>query len=233
MRDTRDGMEGRQGESVTVMESGVPGSLSVHPGKRGMTAANHEAAGSGRWWVREGGDPGAEAVFPLDAFYARAGLALPRFEELQGADVPEPWRTLLVHERDMTPTLESHYQGDIHIEVLGRERVGDAYFREVILRLDRDESPVEFGANRIALDRLPTVVRRLVLQEQLPLGHILKAHDVAHTGRPSAFFRVEADALMARALGVAVGRSLYGRRNTLRDMEGRALSEVVEILPPC
>lgn len=171
-------------------------------------------------------------VFPLNEFYARAGLPLPRFERLAASAVPEPWRRLLVHDDDMTPTLEGFYRDDIHIEVLGRERRGDAYFREVILRLDRDDRPVEFGANRIFLERLPAVVRRLVLQEQLPFGHILKAHEVPHSGHPTSFFRVEADALMNRAFGLAGTHVLYGRRNTLRDPNGTPLSEVVEILPP-
>ncbi|MBL9137104.1 MAG: hypothetical protein JNK85_14625 [Verrucomicrobiales bacterium] len=174
----------------------------------------------------------ARAVFPLNEFYRRSGLSLPRFDLLSGEDLPEPWRTLLFHDRDMTPTLEAHHGDAIHIEVLGRERRDDDYFREVILRLDRDERPVEFGANRIALGLLPPLIRRLVLQEQLPLGHILKAHELVHSGKPSAFFRVEADDLMARALGTPVGKILYGRRNTLRDTQGRPISEVVEILPP-
>lgn len=174
----------------------------------------------------------ANAVFPLNEFYARAGLELPRFELLAGPDVPEPWRRLLVHDDDMTPTLEAYHAGDIHIEVLGRERQGDAYFREVILRMDRDDRAVEFGANKISLERLPPVVRRLVLQEQLPFGHILKAHEVPHAGHPTAFFRVESDTLMNRAFGLSGKHVLYGRRNTLRDLEGQPLSEVVEILPP-
>lgn len=172
------------------------------------------------------------AVFPLTEFYARSGRPLPRFELVDAEAVPEPWRSLLVHSHDMTPTLEAYHGDDIHIEVLGRERRGDEYFREVILRLDDDDRPVEFGANRIALDRLSSVVRRLVLQEQLPFGHILKAHDVVHTGAPDAYFRVESDTLMQRALGLAVGTVLYGRHNTLRDTAGRPISEVVEILPP-
>ncbi len=172
------------------------------------------------------------AIYPLSEFYARSGLALPRFEVIPGESIPEPLRTLLVHERDMTPTLQEHYRGDIHIEVLGRERRGGAYFREVILRLDGSDLPVEFGANRIALDLLPALARRLVLQEQLPFGQILKAHEIAHVGRPEAFLRVSADELMGRGLGVAAGTMLYGRHNTLRDEDGRALSQVVEILPP-
>lgn len=173
-----------------------------------------------------------EAVFPLGEFYRRAGVRLPRFECIPGQEVPEPWRSLLVHDRDMTPTLETHYRDDIHIEVLGRERRGEVYFREVILRLDRDDRAVEFGANRIDLSLLPSVVRRLVLQEQLPFGHILKAHEVEHSGQPDAFFRVESDALIGRAFGLRENQILYGRHNALRDAQGRPISEVVEILPP-
>lgn len=174
----------------------------------------------------------AAAVFPLTEFYRRAGVPLPEFRLVDAARVPEPWRGLLVHDRDMTPTLEEHHGGEIRIEVLGRERRGEAYFREVILRRQRDDRAVEFGANCIDLTRLPPLVRRLVLQEQLPLGHLLKAHDFPHHGKPRAFFRVEADAVIRRAFGLEGPTTLYGRRNTLRDREGRPFSDVIEILPP-
>jgi hypothetical protein len=45
-------------------------------------------------------------VYPLDEFYARSGLPLPRIERTSGEEVPEPYRSLLVHQNDMTPTLE-------------------------------------------------------------------------------------------------------------------------------
>jgi chorismate-pyruvate lyase len=172
----------------------------------------------------------ADALFPLTDFYARAGRPLPRAELVAPGAVPEPFRSLLVHERDMTPTLESHYADDIHIEVLRSERRDDAYFREVILRLDRDDRPVGFGASKISLDLLAPPVRRLVLKERLPIGHILKAHKVPHSGQPSAFFRVAADSLIRTALRVNQDETLYGRRNTLRDGAGRSICEVVEIL---
>lgn len=171
-------------------------------------------------------------VFPLDDFYARSGLPLPPFEVIPGDTVPEPYRTLLVHERDMTPTLAEYHKSDIHIEVLDRRRRGSAYFREVILRLDHDERPVEFGANKISLDLVAAEVQRLILAEHLPLGQILKVLGVPHHGRPHAFFRVKSDHLMNRAFGLTAPAVLYGRRNTLWDLEGRALSQIVEILPP-
>ncbi len=146
--------------------------------------------------------------------------------------MPEPHRTLLVHDRDMTPTLEAFHRSDIHIEVWGRERRGDLYFREVVLRLDRDQRPVEFGANKINLALFDPAVRRLILDEYLPLGHILKLREVPHAGRPLAYLRVETDPLMRRAFRLSGPAVLYGRRNVLRDPQGRALSEIVEILPP-
>jgi len=180
--------------------------------------------------------PVAEATvrlaYPLDEFYARERMPLPVIRPMAGADMPEPYRTLLVHERDMTPTLEAWFYSDIHIEVWGREHRGNLYFREVLLRLDRDLRPVEFGASQIHLDRFAPEVRRLILDEYLPLGHILKMRDVPHRGQPLAFFAVESDALLNRAFRLRDSRVLYGRRNVLRDPEGRVLSEIVEILPP-
>jgi hypothetical protein len=171
-------------------------------------------------------------AFPLDEFYRREGAPLPQIDVIRGAEVPEPYRTLLVHDNDMTPTLEEFYGCDIHIEVWGRDRDADAYYREVVLRLDRDQQPVEFGANRIDLSLLEPEVRRLVLDEYVPLGHILKMKAVPHSGHPTAFLRVAADDLMKRAFGLSGRHTLYGRRNTLWNPQRQALSQIVEILPP-
>ena len=60
----------------------------------------------------------------------------------------------------------------------------------------------------------------------------LRVHAVAHSSRPKAFFRLQADALMVDALKLTGPQVLYGRRNTLLDSVSRPLAEVVEILPP-
>lgn len=171
-------------------------------------------------------------LFPLDELYARDGLPLPPIEVIPGNAVPEPYRQLLVHDRDMTPTLEDYHGSDIHIEVWSRERRADAYLRAVVLRLDRDQRPVEFGANKIHVARFDPPVRQLILDEYLPLGHILKMRQVPHHGHPIAFLKVPSDALMNRAFGLSGSHTLYGRRNTLYGPDGQALSEIVEILPP-
>ena len=83
---------------------------------------------------------------PLDEFYARMGLTLPPLEQVDGEAVPQPYRQLLVHHNDMTPTLEKFHQHDIHLRLLGRRHRGDEYFREVVLLLDGTNQAVEFGA---------------------------------------------------------------------------------------
>jgi chorismate-pyruvate lyase len=171
-------------------------------------------------------------LFPLDEFYAQAGLPLPKVDFIPGDQVPEPCRSLLVHMRDMTPTLEDFYASDIHLQILRRQQRGEYYYREVVLRLDGSNLPVEFGANKISLQLFSPELRRLILEEHIPLGHLLKVHQVPHTNRPQAFLRVEPDDLINRSMGLPPCHTLYGRRNTLWAPQGQPLSEIVEILPP-
>src|SRR4051812_16026294 len=98
------------------------------------------------------------AAHPLDDFYARAGQTLPPLTQIDAETVPEPYKTLLVHRNDMTPTLEKFHQRQIHLRVLGRRRNGNEYFREVVLLLDGSEQPVEFGAIKIYLDLVTPLV---------------------------------------------------------------------------
>jgi chorismate-pyruvate lyase len=171
-------------------------------------------------------------IYPLDEFYAREGLPLPKIERVAGADIPEPYRSLLVHGNDMTPTLQGYHGSMIHLEVLRSDPRGDFYFREVMLRLDRDDAPVEFGANKINLSLFASPAKRLILEERLPLGQILKQCDVPHTTAAKAFLRVETDSFIGRSMGLSMPRVLYGRRATIWDLQRRPLSEIVEILPP-
>jgi len=171
-------------------------------------------------------------VYPLDDFYARAGLPLPGIERIQGEEMPEPYRSLLVHDRDMTPTLEKFHSSDIHLKILKREQRGDFYFREVVLSLDGSESPVEFGANKVSLVLFPPKARQMILEERVPLGGILKECEIGHTTLAKAFFRVAPDELISSVLQLKTPSPLYGRKATIFDAQKRPLSEIVEILPP-
>jgi len=170
-------------------------------------------------------------VFPLDEFYARSGLALPRIERVSGEEVPQPYHSLLVHQNDMTPTLENFHGASIHLEILSREQRGDFYLREVVLRLDGSGKAVEFGANKVGLLLYPPRARQMILEEKIPLGRILKDCNIEHTTRAKAYFWVVSDELISRVLRVPLGMTLYGRKATILDPQQRPLSEIVEILP--
>jgi chorismate-pyruvate lyase len=171
-------------------------------------------------------------AYPLDDFYAQQGLALPRIEAVMGDTVPELYRALLVHQDDMTPTLENFHGAKLHLQVLRSQQRGDFYFREVVLVLDGTNRPVEFGAIKMNLALFSSAARKLILEEREPLGHILRDCAVAHASRPKAYLRVESDDFINRALNITGTHTLYGRRNTHFDTQQRALAEIVEILPP-
>src|SRR5947209_1447873 len=130
----------------------------------------------------------AALLYPLDRFYTAAGLALPPVHEVEGSDVPEPCRQLLVHDRDMTPTLEAFHGERIHLRVLARQLDGDAYARQVVLTLNGSARPVEFGAIVIHLQHFPPAAREQILEGRRPLGTILHDHRIAHQSRPLSFF---------------------------------------------
>lgn len=175
--------------------------------------------------------PAIDHFAPFTGFYADAKAAAPETTQIDGSAMPEPYRSLLVNDGDMTPTLEKFHRCKLHLRVLGRKESGGEYRRQVLL-LDPQERPVEFGAIRIHLDVLLPAVQKLVLAGQRPLGGVLIENSVPHTSRPSAYFSVTGDDLINRALGVSKPCRLYGRCNTLTADDGRVIAEVVEILPP-
>lgn len=174
--------------------------------------------------------PGWAAL--LERFYTKLGLPLPALHELQGDDMPQPYKGLLVHSSDMTPTLEAFYRQPMRLTVLTREQQDYTYLREVVLKSANDALPVEYGVIRICLNHLPPPARLRVLEEQRPLGNILQQDAIPHLSWPQAFFRLQSDSHMGHVLYLSHPDALYGRRNVLLDGSRRLLAEVIEILAP-
>jgi chorismate-pyruvate lyase len=174
----------------------------------------------------------SDLLQPLREIYGGSGAALPRLEILAGSEVPEPYRCLLVHDRDMTRTLEAHHGDGIRLRTWASSTQDGIYRRMVALELEHSGYPVEFGATRVHLERFPEPWRSQILEGHRPLGGILNAWGIAYRSRPSAFFRTDADERIRGALHLSGPATLYGRRNTLSDPEGRPLADILEILPP-
>jgi chorismate-pyruvate lyase len=172
-----------------------------------------------------------DLLYPLNEFYAEAGLSLPSVTRFNGREMPEPYRRLLVHDRDMTPTLEAFYDRKMNLRVLKYALDDEVFSRQILLLPEGSETPVVFGAIKIYLDEFPTAARDLVLERKLPLGTILESQGIRHFSKPDAFFQVDADACICQALGISGPARLYGRRNVLGNGTGRKLAQVLEILP--
>lgn len=173
-----------------------------------------------------------QVAHPLNEFYARARQPLPPLQVIDAEEIPEPFKQLLVHESDMTSTLEHFHEQRVHLRVLSRQTAGNAYSREVVLELDQTTTPVEFGAIKIHLKGFPLAARERILDEHWPLGRILKEFAIPYLSRPKAYLRIASDRLISGALQLSGTHRLYGRRNTLSDSAGNPLADIVEILPP-
>ena len=170
---------------------------------------------------------------PLDEFCRLAKRPLPGIELVDGSALPEPYRSLLVHESDMTSTLGQFHCDDIALKVLHRHSSADAYYREVLLLAGSDRQPVEYGAIKINLDQFPGSARDAITAAAAPLGQLLYDHGIGYISRPSGFLRVECDDYIGGLFDLVDRPVLYGRRNTLYNDAGRdRLAEIVEILPP-
>ena len=169
---------------------------------------------------------------PLRRFYGTAGLLALETTLVDPSEIPQPARLLLCHDTDMTPTLEAFFGDRIHLDVLRQEHGGEIMTRQVTLRLDSTDRPVEFGAIRIDLSGLAAPQKQMVRNGRQPLGAILNAFNTPHNSHPSRFFRITADALMLKCFSLEGPQALFGRCNTLSHESGEILADVVEVLPP-
>ena len=173
-----------------------------------------------------------DILFPLNRFYLKEGLPLPRVTQLDPEQIPQPYRGMLDHDRDMTPTLEQFYRETIAISIIHSGRNGNAYTREVVLYTEQTRRPVSYGSIDIHLENVSGGARTDILSGHLPFGSILHKHKIPHVSAPSAFFEIGSDAATQRHFGLKQPARLYGRRNRLSTPDGRTLADIVEILAP-
>ncbi|MEM8930255.1 MAG: hypothetical protein AAGE94_03725 [Acidobacteriota bacterium] len=169
---------------------------------------------------------------PLSEFFDVDGLQVIERESLDDSPLPEPQRGLLVHDRDMTSTLEAFHSESIGLDVLGRRLHGESLLRHVLLHGTTSRRVVEYGAIRIQLANFPHDARQAVLDGRMPLGSILSVYRIPYESRPRRFFSIHPDERLCNLLGLDGCEELHGRRNLLATPDGRTLAEVVEILPP-
>jgi hypothetical protein len=155
----------------------------------------------------------------------------PKHELLAPDAMPEPYRSLLVHEHHMTVTVEQHYDSLVDVVVLARRRDGDDYARKILLKLQSDGRIVQSGIARIHLSFCSAAVREAILAEKTPLGRILIENDVLRRIEPTAYFRVCPGPYLRGWFGRPDPFSTYGRLGIIH-CDGRPAIELLEVLAP-
>jgi hypothetical protein len=173
-----------------------------------------------------------ELLHPLTLFRKRDGRPLPIFEEIEGNDMPNPYRTLLVHSGDMTSRLEQFYKSPMKLRILHVEREENEYRREVLLCAQDTGLPVEYGAIEIHLQAFPEELREQIVEGRLPLGGLLNRAHFTYGSSPRAFLRLLPDFSLSRLFGSEIAAAHYGRCNVLLDQSGAELAHIVEVLRP-
>jgi chorismate-pyruvate lyase len=171
-------------------------------------------------------------LHPLDQLMPLADGPLRDLRAIDPADIPRPYRELLVHTRDMTPTLEGFHGDRIELDTLRTVREPEVYLREVVLRLVGDGRGVEHGASRIHLNRFPEAMRDEILDAHTPLGTLMASFGIDHVCRPTRYVRLEPNRRLQDSLDLKQPVTLYGRQNVVSSPTGESLYEVMEILAP-
>ncbi len=168
--------------------------------------------------------PDLFAVFP-------GSSGPPEHEEIPAEAVPEPYRSLLVHDQHMTVTMEAFHGKPVYVRVLQRHRSGSWYARKILLFLVGTERVVQFGIVRINLNVCSREVRRAILEESAPLGRILIRHNILRRIEPLSFLRISTRGELGKLFRLDQPAMTYGRL-ALIHYEGHPAVELLEVPTP-
>ncbi len=180
----------------------------------------------------------ATGVPPALTAYLRDACRLPldAFTPLDGPRLPQPDRSLLDHNRDMTSTLADFHASPLRVEVLQSHRppATDLYLREVFLRTAATGKLVEYGVLAVSLPAFTPAQREAIESGRAPLGALLHEFRLPFLSSPLGFFAASPADLAATPLAAALAPACpcHGRLNRLYLPSGATLAWILEILPP-
>jgi hypothetical protein len=159
-------------------------------------------------------NPHEELQSLVDLFPEREPLFLAA-EHVPSATIPEPYRSLLVHDQHMTVTMEAHHGCPVDVRILQRRLEGDIYSRKIVLVKSGTPTVVQFGIVRFDLSYITRAVRDEILAGEKPLGRVLIDHNVLRQIDLGAVLRITAGPSLAEYLQMPVGGLTYGRLATI------------------
>jgi chorismate-pyruvate lyase len=170
-------------------------------------------------------------LYPLDVMCEWAGIPLPKAKAITPYEMPLPYRSLLVHESDMSITLERHFGGRVGLRVLSTFLKNGWYYRRVLLVQEYSGRPVEMGAIRMNVGAFSKRVRGQILANDVPIGRILRDANIEFKSQAKIFLEVKPNSEMMGVFWLREPRTLYGRQTEMI-YRAKHIGDIVEVLPP-
>jgi hypothetical protein len=165
----------------------------------------------------------------VDLFAGWLAVAPGDYSVVPAAEMPEPFRGLLIHHRHMTEVLQGHYGEPVHLAVQLSEASEATYRRRITLTAGPGGPLVELGAVRLDLSVLPGPVQSEILAQSTPLGRILINHKILRRVVPHYYVHLHAHSPIVQLFNLPVPATLYGRIATIFCNEQPAI-ELLEIV---
>jgi chorismate-pyruvate lyase len=156
---------------------------------------------------------------------------IPAATPISAEEMPEPYRSLLVHTHHMTVTVEQFYGDSVNVQVLESRIDADEYSRKILLSLAKSGRVVQFGIVAINVNLLSETVRNQILAGTTPLGRVLIQNNVLRRVRPISYVKVTPNTAFRSWFAMTTDEPLYGRVGVI-DTDGEPAIEVLEILAP-
>lgn len=152
-----------------------------------------------------------DTVKSLCSLFHSTAAEVGLFEEVSAADLPDQFKSLLAHDDHMTVTVEAWHNSLVKVQVIKEHRQGDNYARCIVLSLQRDGKPVQYGIMRIKLAGLPEIVRMEIESQALPLGRIMIRHHLMREVELLSLWRIAAGPELRKHLKLERGTVCFGR----------------------
>lgn len=174
------------------------------------------------------GDPSKELRLLL-AFFGESRI--PHCREVPPEEIPEPFRSLLVHDNHMTVTLEEHFHDRVVVRPYRVQQVGDLYGRKLDLLTEKTGQVIMTGAMLFNLSLVEPSVGEDIIAQKSPLGRILIEANILRRVSRGRFIHVEARDPLAQRFGLPEPKACYGRLATIFCDEQPAV-DLLEIVTP-
>ncbi|MDP7255190.1 MAG: hypothetical protein QGF00_36680 [Planctomycetota bacterium] len=155
----------------------------------------------------------------------------PEHRFVDGEDVPEPYRSLLVHEDHMTVTMEGFYNEPVVLRVVEVARKDNLYARKILLTAGEGGKVTQFGIMRFNFDYCTDEVRDEIIEGVTPLGYILIKHNLLRRIDVHSFLRLQPNDEVAGYFEIENAGPTYGRLATIFCDEKPAV-ELLEVASP-